>query len=297
MKKVLLMMSILLSTSMFYACSSDGEIYVNSGGEMELLPDSTLIPEDGVVLTPIDIYEIYNGVYVNRTWHINRNDELGTISRFFNKELPKGQCSNSIFVDSDHDECYVINSLEELKNIYCGDREIPYIDFEHYTLVIGQIVESGFYYPLLKQDLMFKDNRCHLTLYVPELDEVNLNGDNYKTQYFYHWALYPKFNTEGISVGFIKEGALQFVENVVGGKMKYICDIQRFDPERWHITYFDSDTWLTYCYYPMNLPDDYKEERQLVSFSGYIFDTFDEIGSIGDRYDYYIYLTDIEKVN
>lgn len=59
MKKVLLM-SILLSTSMFFACSSDGEIYVNGGGEIELLPDSTQIPEDDVVLTPIDIYEIYN---------------------------------------------------------------------------------------------------------------------------------------------------------------------------------------------------------------------------------------------
>ena len=48
MKKLVLLMSILLSTGMFFACSSDDEMNVNGGGETVLNPD------DGVVLTPIE---------------------------------------------------------------------------------------------------------------------------------------------------------------------------------------------------------------------------------------------------
>ena len=279
-----ILMSVLLSCLMFSACSSDDDININGGGE------TVLIPDDGVVLTPVELYDIHLGFRYSKTL------EMGRISEFFDKELPKGMHSDGFFVDSDQDECYVINSPEELSSLYKGDMEIPEIDFEQYTLVLGQLVEPDAFDPVLKQDIEFHDNRCHLTLYVPNLEKVNLNGSYYKTQYLYHWALYPKFNTEGISVGFIKEGALQFVENVTGGHMTQIYDLQ-FDPKRWHIKNFNSDLWQTYCYYPFNLPDVFKEEELLVSISGYIFEPGAELYYIGSQYDYYIYLTNIEKTD
>lgn len=287
MKKLFLMMSILLSTSMFYACSSDDEMNVNGGG------GSKLIPDDGVVLTPFDYIEL--------------RDYAGSsiISEFFDKELPKGTRSNSFFINSDQDECFVINSIQELKSIYKGNKEVPNIDFDRYTLVIGQLIDPDAYDPVMKQDLMFKDHKCHLTLYVPNLDGVSLNGVNYKTQYLYHWALYPKFSTEAISVGYVKNGNLRSIKDAGfkdTGWLSYIPSLGR-----WRIACDipDDATHVGFCYnyFPMNLPDEFKVEldhfdfyeSRYVSISGYIFEMGDEYQS--DPIANNVYLTEINEID
>lgn len=298
MKKLLLMMSILLSAGMFCACSSDDEMNVNGGGELLQISDSTLIPDDGVVLSPIKLYD-ESGICTKQ--------EDCMILDFFNYQLPIGKSSNSFFIDSDKNECYVINSLEELKSIYKGNVEIPEIDFERYTLVIGQEILSDFNYPVYKQDLMFSDHKCHLTLYVPDFDL-----ENNTTQYFYYWALYPKFYTEGISVGFIKEkSVIKSVEDAIG-----CVWINPFKGEEWinnpfsepydgYLIYDDRSGILSDNYCPINLPDDFVVDEvkgTKVKFSGSIVEMTLEsreqlqLVNTGDYY-YFVYLTKIERID
>ena len=64
------------------------------------------------------------------------------IADFFKTELPQNSDmpSPGFFVNSNVNACYVINSIEELKSLYEGDRELPMIDFRSKTLIIGQQV-------------------------------------------------------------------------------------------------------------------------------------------------------------
>ena len=266
----------------------------------------TLIPDDGVVLKP---YEFQDEKWGN----LCRNDEENAIYFFFegpNSELPIGKRSTSFFVDSDQDECYVINSPEELKSIYKGDKEIPNIDFERWTLVIGQLVAPNAFYPVLKQDLMFNDNKCHLTLYVPNLEGKDLNGLNCRTEYLYFWGLYRKFNTESISVGYIKEGHLRTIKEAGYKEIGYLDNVSSWDGPRIKGDDLDRSTggWWN-LYIPLNLPDDFKvepnywkksSERRWVSISGYVFEAVDDYIGFGDKswcpFFHYLYLTGIEEI-
>lgn len=109
MKKALFMMSLLLSLGMFSACSNDGEMDIIGDGEF-LITDSTLIPNDGVVLSPIDAVEV--GFRENDVEAMGGPEgHVWKDFRFFNQELPLEKRSESFFVGSDKDECYVINSI------------------------------------------------------------------------------------------------------------------------------------------------------------------------------------------
>ena len=193
MRKVVFMMSLLLTLGLFSACSNDGDVdngmYVNEDGELVPIP----IPEDGEVVKAIEL--------PNRRLWTEESHKVNLLCSFFNEGLPIGARSNSFFVGSDKDECYVINSLNELKSIYCGNEEIPeLLNFNKYTLVIGQKVNPTVFYPVLSQELEFFDKKCVLKLHVPALTAENTTGLP-----LYYWALYPKLKTEDISVKFVRE--------------------------------------------------------------------------------------------
>ena len=176
MKRVVFMMSLLLSLGLFSACSSDDDMSINVDDKGDEL---ILNPEEGELLYPIDLFEIYN-----REDHGGEND--GNVLAgfyFFNEQLPIGKRSASFFVGSDKDECYVINNLQNLKNIYRGEALLPEIDFDRFTLVIGQKVMPNASYPVIKQNIEFYSNQCKLNLYVPDY-----NGEIASIQYFYYWA-------------------------------------------------------------------------------------------------------------
>jgi hypothetical protein len=279
MKKVILMMSVLLSAGWFCACSSNDETTIGgSGGTIEA--DSSLIPADGVVLKPIEL--------PNRNLWTEESQKVNKMCYFFNKGLPINKRSESFFVGSDKDECYIINSLQELKSIYCGADEIPelsYLDFDQYTLVIGQKVNSGAFYPMLKQDLTFLDNKCLLNIYVPDFKELNTTNVP-----FYYWALYPKFNTEGINVGFIREeGSVKTVENVYCnvGHMS-IYPGPTIDPDEWAFAPYwlpgEDELFFSATIYPINLFDKVNEivVGDEITFSGEVVKlTDDAVDALG----------------
>lgn len=313
MKKVVFMMSLLLTLGLFSACSSDGEMDLVGGGGF-LITDSTLIPDDGVILSPIDAIEI--GFRENDVEAMGGpKGYMWKDFRFFNQELPLEESSESFFVGSDKDECYVINSLEELKSIYSGEREIPYIDFGKYTLVIGQKVMPDFYHPEYKQDLEFRNHRCDLNLYVPDYDP------GFKSiQHFYYWAFYPKFNTEGINnVCFIKEkNVLKHVEGLTGRVWKNYLYFDYKDTSNnlnkengvweenaWKSRMIQSDApegTNSISYYPINLPDDFVVDKlngTHVRFSGDIIEmnrfSMERLSILFDVY--FLYITKIEVID
>ena len=280
MKKVLFFLGVLPLLGILSACSNDEmDVYVNDK-ESEFIA----IPKDGEVLNPVDLFEIQNR---------ETNSNVLASFYFFNEQLPFGKRSESFFVGSDKDECYVINDLQELKNIYHGEASLPKIDFGRFTLVIGQKIISNSY-PVIKQYLEFYNNQCELKLYIPDFD-----GDTATLQHLYHWALYPKFNTKGISVGFVKDGSTMRSVKDVTGNLHY-----NKQADGWFVSYSVPGTIDSVdIYYILNLPDGFKVNKDKgtrVNFSGYVVEMSDDAReALGKKpmggYSYYfVYLTHIE---
>ena len=299
MKKVLLMMSLLLTLGLFSACSNDGDfdndMYFNEDGELVPIP----IPEDGEVVKPFEL--------PNRHLWTEESDKVNKLCLFFNRGLPIGSRSNSFFVGSDKDECYVINNLNELKSIYCGNEEIPeLLDFNKYTLVIGQKVMPTVFYPVLNQELEFFDKKCVLKLHVPDLTAENTTGLP-----LYYWALYPKLKTEDISVKFVRErDAVKTVNDVFCTARKYMgFTMKNPDPDekKWEFfPYWRAGFDMTFAsslIFPINLFEKINESDielwDELTFSGEIVKmTEDAIQAFGVEQmvnDYYFaYLNDID---
>jgi hypothetical protein len=297
MRKVVFMMSLLLTLGLFSACSNDGDVdngmYVNEDGEVVPIP----IPEDGEVVKAIELPE-------RHLW-TEESHKVNLLCLFFNRGLPIGSRSNSFFVGSDKDECYVINSLNELKSIYCGNEEIPeLLNFNKYTLVIGQKVKPTVFFPVLSQELEFFDKKCVLKLHVPAL-----TAENTTDLPLYYWALYPKFKTEDISVKFVRErDAVKTVKDVYCSATKYKT-YTMINPDEWKWGFrpywragFDM-TFASSYFIPLNLFDKVNVSDlglyDDLTFSGEIVKmTEDAIQAIGVEKGtdntYFAYLNDVD---
>ena len=172
-KKLLLMMSLVLSFRLFSACSNSDEMNIDSAG---ILP-------------------------------ISEEDGHTTISDFFNSELPSDTYSESFFVVSnqkiEEDICKVINSGEELQTIYSGDKVLPEIDFQRYTLVMGQTIMPAHGYRLVKQELITNalDFSPVLNLYVNNIYEYKPAA----IAPLYFWGIYPKMDISYIKINVIMQ--------------------------------------------------------------------------------------------
>jgi hypothetical protein len=87
------------------------------------------------------------------------------------------------------DTCYVINNHRELDALYKGQKTIPDVDFEKYTLVIGRAYmphtgESLGYHDVSSEG---KNINLYIEAYPVGLDVIELD---------YFWGLYPKFETD-----------------------------------------------------------------------------------------------------
>lgn len=175
MRKLLLALGVLLSLGMFSACSSDDEV------ELESYADSS---DDSVKFIPIE-----------------EGDGYAAIRDFFNKELPFGENSKGFFVGSNknvgEEACKIIRSKKEFEENYSGDKDIPVIDFQQYTIIIGQIIMPVIGYKCVKQEILSttKNKSAVLNLYVKNIYEYNPQA--IKPLYF--WGLYPCKHLSGIA--------------------------------------------------------------------------------------------------
>ena len=96
---------------------------------------------------------------------------------------------------------YVINSRQELADVYLGEKELPAIDFEKYTLIIGRRIMPclGFY--VAKKELVPGENGLQLTIYARNDCEIL----SLELQHLYYWGLYPKQSQTTIIVNDVKK--------------------------------------------------------------------------------------------
>lgn len=119
------------------------------------------------------------------------------IVAFFNTELPKmsGNPSPSFFLGSNQNVCRIINSKQELEKYYEGERELPAIDFNAYTLVVGQ-QRMGYSRCYAEKFTLRRGYNCVvLNLYVNSPDshyDVITN--------MYYWGLCSKFYAKNVTV-------------------------------------------------------------------------------------------------
>ena len=167
MKKILFMMSVLLSLGLFSACSSSDELNLDSTN----------------VLVPVkDCYG------------------YSAISDFFYSELESGEHPRSFVLNNnlsdDENPCIAINNKEEFEKAYTGDSPLPNIDFSNYTLIIGKI-ELNANIKIDNMSIRINNKKAAI--------DINCIIDNKGTYIaiiddHYYWNLFPKFFVSEITV-------------------------------------------------------------------------------------------------
>lgn len=119
------------------------------------------------------------------------------ITRFFESEWPCETFKDgAFFVGKRGSFCKVLNSREELQSVYYGDLSLPDIDFNAFSLLIGQVEVPHSGYTLTKMELYY-DNPV-VNVYAKEAES------GYTTiSYIHFWNLYPKIDSEEIIVKLI----------------------------------------------------------------------------------------------
>ena len=181
-KNLLFTMSVvlLMAGMVTTACSSDD----NDDPKTPEDPTETVISRDDGKIIPVP----------------GDKSNFDDLYDFFNKELPLTSWgeNNSAFLLDNSETCYFINSYDDLKAIYTGKEQMPSIDFESYTLIIGQKLSNNVYQNLDKQSFYERDGVTYLDLYV--------SGDIVLPMFVYYnyWGLYPKMNKRDINVNIIE---------------------------------------------------------------------------------------------
>jgi hypothetical protein len=120
------------------------------------------------------------------------------IITFFEEHLPdfSGLRSVCFFVDDKENKCVVINSMDEFrKNFSCSAIKLPAIDFNSYTLIIGQHQMAGSGYSVAEQSMIVTQKEIELNL------KVDVPEDSFAVICpAYYWGIYPKVKNSPISV-------------------------------------------------------------------------------------------------
>jgi hypothetical protein len=126
------------------------------------------------------------------------------LSVFLGQHLPTPsvQKSECFFVENNIDQSIVINSMSEFENsIYCSDIMFPEIDFESYTLIIGQHRMPNSFYRVVEQNIFTADSFLTLNLKVALLEDGGSSWPAFST--LYYWGLYPKIKKKNIHINIV----------------------------------------------------------------------------------------------
>ena len=124
-----------------------------------------------------------------------------SINAFFEKYLPSlsGAEPECFFagINEKENKCVIINSMDELKKHFlCSSNLLPAIDFNSYTLIIGQYYHMpSFGYHVVEQYLMRGVTNLELN--------INVEGPEYGLGVLttlYYWGIYPKVQNKTINV-------------------------------------------------------------------------------------------------
>ena len=107
---------------------------------------------------------------------------------FFENNLPTTSKSVCFFISEEGDFSYVINSKKELQAAYSCKEELPEIDFDRYSLVIGQKRMPNSYYAVSNQKIIVQTKTLELNIVAETLSE----GVWPSFSMMYYWGVYPK---------------------------------------------------------------------------------------------------------
>ena len=126
------------------------------------------------------------------------------VSDFFDREWTHlGDGSPESFFKNNNQNIYaMVNSEEEFCELYQGDNEIPYIDFNQYTLVVGK--KKYYTSEGEKNPTHFEGQKLYQMegKYVLDLScRYNVPGVSfYSDRFICYWGLYPKLLPQDITV-------------------------------------------------------------------------------------------------
>lgn len=135
------------------------------------------------------------------------NDTYQRLAAFFQAELHHpyyrdgGEAFPGFFGEQEYDAqpCYLINSMEEFQTAYKGNEQLPEVDFERYSVLVGRTYRIDGSESLGIYNLVDEDD--HYRMYLGILR--NVNPDYYYTcdiGDLFYWELYPKRESKPINI-------------------------------------------------------------------------------------------------
>lgn len=144
-----------------------------------------------------------NEIDINLTgpsYPIQEGNVYAEIKGFFQLKYPQGDEYKCFFGELDKSQCLVFNKKEDMDNHFSGDVSFPDIDFDNYTLIVGQEIMSEAFHSVLRQELYHAEDKLTLNVYVSQIE-----GGYAMIQHLFYWGLFPKIHSSNISVKIIKE--------------------------------------------------------------------------------------------
>ena len=126
------------------------------------------------------------------------------ITDFFNEALPNdGERSECFFASPtgpDKDTCCVVNSRSELQALYTCDKQLPEIDFDKYTLILGmRIIPAG--YAMEIKTVETTEEAIVVTLETEQLPGAFIAA----MIPYYYWGLYEKLSPQKVITKVIRK--------------------------------------------------------------------------------------------
>lgn len=197
MKKLVYLLGTLLLTAALAACSSS-DLYDDPPEQ----PESHQMEEKGE----------------NENDGSGENGEVGVVPHnklsnefltFMNEEFPDDinfVHSKNFFGGSYADSCIIINTSKEFEEAYHGKSSVPSLNFNDYTLVIGQVYNQGNLFQSISKNVLNKKTNGSYTMdiHVSAISGDNITVTNIETN-LYFWSIYSKFESQLIKMNIIKE--------------------------------------------------------------------------------------------
>ena len=134
-------------------------------------------------------------------------DTYQRLSVFFQSELHDpfynefGVASSTFFgeLEWDAQPCYLINSMEEFRAVYQGNKQLPEVDFTRYSVLVGRTYRIDGSESLRSFSLV--DEGDHYLMAIVILRNINPNyGYTCDIGDLFYWNIYPKLETKPITI-------------------------------------------------------------------------------------------------
>ena len=182
MKKLVYLLSCLLLLSAVFAassCDSDDPSEQPNSHQNETPVDSTIVNNDTTVIDSTEAYIVISAVPVS--------DE---VKAFFDEALPNEKGNPAFTFPTGNDNLfYAINSQQDLIDRYIGIKQLPSIDFDKYTLIIGRAYMPGLTYHVESLEIHKYENTQTLCVFTDKPESVFWMAYN-----MYFWGVFPHNN-------------------------------------------------------------------------------------------------------